>query len=201
MNSLFDEKDELFQLLYDHIPSGAAVYRVINDGAFGSDYIIKRFNREALRIEQKTLGEVVGKSLKDLRPSIDDFGLIPVFREVWKSGQAKKFETRLYHDNRFHAWYENTVFKLPSGEIVAIYNDVTEKMQAQQALEEAYREKQIYIEKAPYGIFVADKHGDYVEVNQAACDMTGYSRNELLSMNLRDLSSDAERADGQFNDA
>ena len=45
-----------------------------------------------------------------------------------------------------------------------------------------------YVESAPVGIFVADAKGDYVDVNPAGCELVGYSRDELLQMNIRDLS-------------
>ena len=44
-----------------------------------------------------------------------------------------------------------------------------------------------YIESAPYGIFLVDEAGDYLEVNQAAVEITGYSKQELLQMNILDL--------------
>jgi PAS domain S-box-containing protein len=44
-----------------------------------------------------------------------------------------------------------------------------------------------YINNAPDGIFVVDKNGYYVDVNPAACEMTGYSEDELIRMNLLDL--------------
>ena len=44
-----------------------------------------------------------------------------------------------------------------------------------------------YIENAPYGIFVADQNGNYVEVNKKTSELTGYSEEELLNMNLIDL--------------
>ena len=47
-----------------------------------------------------------------------------------------------------------------------------------------------YVENAPYGIFIADEQGYYVDVNDAACRVTGYSRDELLSKNLIDLIPD-----------
>jgi PAS domain-containing protein len=39
-----------------------------------------------------------------------------------------------------------------------------------------------YIENAPDGVFVFDQDRNYVEVNQAVCDLTGYSEQELLRM-------------------
>ncbi len=75
-----------YKELLETINSGVAVYEVLNDGLEGKDYKILYFNKTAIEIENLPLEEIVGKSLADLRPNIDDFGLIPVFRGVWKSG-------------------------------------------------------------------------------------------------------------------
>ncbi len=46
-----------------------------------------------------------------------------------------------------------------------------------------------YIENAPDGVFVFDEDRNYIEVNQAACDLTGYSKAELLEKKFGDLSA------------
>jgi PAS domain S-box-containing protein len=43
------------------------------------------------------------------------------------------------------------------------------------------------IENGPVAVLVADERGRYVAVNQAACALLGYSREELLSMRLTDV--------------
>jgi PAS domain S-box-containing protein len=43
------------------------------------------------------------------------------------------------------------------------------------------------IENGPTAVFVADEHGKYVAVNQAACVMLGYSRQELLDLRVADV--------------
>ena len=50
--------------------------------------------------------------------------------------------------------------------------------------EERYRS---YIDNAPDGVFIADETGRFFEVNIAGCRITGYSREELLSMSFSDL--------------
>ena len=44
-----------------------------------------------------------------------------------------------------------------------------------------------YIDNAPEGIFVADAQGRYLDVNPAGCAAVGYSREEILTMNIADL--------------
>ncbi len=53
-----------------------------------------------------------------------------------------------------------------------------------QESEERYRS---YVDNAPDGIFIANDQGQYLEVNDAACRITGYDREELLSMSIPDL--------------
>ncbi|MEP0860510.1 MAG: PAS domain S-box protein [Ignavibacterium sp.] len=43
------------------------------------------------------------------------------------------------------------------------------------------------IEYASEGIFIADEKGKYIDVNPVGCRMLGYSKEELLEKNLRDL--------------
>lgn len=44
-----------------------------------------------------------------------------------------------------------------------------------------------YFYKAPHGFFVADGKANYLEINEEACKMTGYSREELMAMTILDL--------------
>jgi diguanylate cyclase (GGDEF)-like protein/PAS domain S-box-containing protein len=43
------------------------------------------------------------------------------------------------------------------------------------------------MDQASDGIFIASPDGKYVDVNQAACEMLGYSRDELLSLSIQDM--------------
>ncbi len=53
-----------------------------------------------------------------------------------------------------------------------------------QKSEEKYRS---YIDNAPDGVFISDETGKYIEVNDAACNISGYSKAELLQMSIHDL--------------
>jgi len=195
------KKFEKYKNLFENLTCGCAVYRVINDGKYGKDYIIEDFNKKSLELENKTLEEVVGKSLFDLRPKIDDYGLIDVFREVWKTGKPANHSVKIYVDDKYSNYYENRVFKLEDNVIVALYNDVTDHIQLQKELIYSNAQLESYFDLSPYGIFVADENGNYVYVNKQACKITGYSENELLGWNILNLISDEDKniAQKSFN--
>ena len=69
------------------------------------------------------------------------------------------------------------LLKTSADELIRV-NDALKKS------EEKYRG---YIENAPDGVFIADETGNYLEVNDAATSITGYSKHELLKMSVFDL--------------
>ena len=69
-------------------------------------------------------------------------------------------------------------------------SDVTERKKMETDLRKSEKKFRSYVENAPLGVFVADEKAQYVEVNEAATDMTGYSRSELLDMEVPDLHPD-----------
>jgi PAS domain S-box-containing protein len=58
---------------------------------------------------------------------------------------------------------------------------------AENALRAAEQRFRVYVDNAPEAIFVANKSGLFVDVNPAACRMTGYRAQELCTMTMADL--------------
>lgn len=145
--------------------SGSAIYEVMNNGSKGSDYIVKNFNRKSLEIEGKTLEEVLGKSLSDLRPNIDDYGLIPVMRKVWKTGEPAYFPVKMYQDDQFSGYYETYIFRIPTGEVVTIYNDVTKQKNTEQRLVESRSQLKALVDTIPDLIWLKNPDGVYFSCN------------------------------------
>lgn len=65
-----------------------------------------------------------------------------------------------------------------------------ERARAEAALRHSEARFREFFEAAGDAIFVEDAQGRYVEVNAAACQLLGYSRDELLSMAVRDVVAD-----------
>ena len=124
-----------YKSLFMYSPSAIVIYDVLNDGASGADYIIKAANQQCLIIEGFREEDFVGKPLSVVRPNVDDFGIIEVFQKVWKTGVMQRFPAKAYQEDKHSRWFENIVFKLPTGEVVAIYNDITKEKERQNKIE------------------------------------------------------------------
>ena len=68
--------------------------------------------------------------------------------------------------------------------IAPLFRSITQSEKALHDQEEMYTS---LIEQASDGIFISDPQGNYVDVNPRGCELLGYSRQELLQLNLRDL--------------
>ncbi len=75
--------------------------------------------------------------------------------------------------------------------------DITERRQAEKELEASQRRLQALFDNTLDAIFLADDEGRYVEVNPAASQMTGYSREELLGLSVWDLTPGANLKAGR----
>ncbi len=176
--NLMDEED-LFHRLFDNMPSGSAIYEVINDGSKGSDYIIKGFNRKSLEIEGKILNQVLGKSLQDLRPNIDQYGLIPVMKKVWDTGDSAYHPVKIYQDEKFSNYYENYIFKIPCGHVVTIYNDVTEQKLTELELKKHKERLALAMSFANDGLFDWNLTTNEIYYSPVWKSLLGYRDDEL----------------------
>ena len=125
------ESETRFYELFNNLPVAVAIYRPVDNG---NDFIFTDFNRAGEQIERIERADLIGRSVLDVFPGVREFGLFEVFQRVYQTGIPEKFPLSFYKDNRVEGWKENYVYKLPSGEIVAIYEDVTGRKQAEHEL-------------------------------------------------------------------
>ena len=82
-----------------------------------------------------------------------------------------------------------------------LQQEISKFIMSQKELHESNEKFKSYIEMSPVGIFVADRYGRYTEVNPKACQMTGYTEEELLNISISDylLPEEASRDFVDFN--
>jgi PAS domain S-box-containing protein len=185
------KNESKFRELFDHMSSGVAIYEA---DAEGNDFFIKNLNHAGERIDNLTRQDVIGKNILGIFPAVKEFGLFDVLQRVLRTGVAESHPATLYKDARITGWRENFVYKLPSGEIAAIYDDITERKQAEDALRDSEEKFRGIFDTINDGIHIHEIEpdgtpGKFIEVNEVACRMLQYTREELLRLGPLDIVS------------
>ncbi|MBN2467081.1 MAG: PAS domain S-box protein [Deltaproteobacteria bacterium] len=129
------QSEARFREMFNNTHNGVAVYQAVKNG---EDFLIIDFNKAAEHIERISRTDVVGRSILEAFPSVKDFGIFAVLQRVWKTGAPESFPLGLYQDERIAGWRDNYVYKLPSGEVVAIYSDETKRKQDEEKIRTLY---------------------------------------------------------------
>ncbi|MBF0213560.1 MAG: PAS domain S-box protein, partial [Magnetococcales bacterium] len=172
-----------YRALFDTMTSGVAVYEVWNGG---EDFIVKEINQAGIRISNADPERVVGRRATEVFPGIREFGLFEVFQQVARTGESAYHPITFYEDEFHRGWLENLVYRLESGEVVAVYNDLTEKRRA----EGQARLVQNSLENTSDMVFWIHPDGRVLRVNQSVRERLGYTTEELLSMTTADLNAE-----------
>jgi len=131
--SALRESGARYRSLFENMSSGVVVYEVKDEG---QDFVFVGFNGAAERISNNKRENVLGKSVLELFPPIEEFGLVDVYRRVWQSGEPEYYPTMEFREGQFAGWIESYVYRLPSGELVAIFDDVTAHKLAEDELKQ-----------------------------------------------------------------
>ncbi|HVP24604.1 MAG TPA: PAS domain S-box protein [Methanomicrobiales archaeon] len=71
--------------------------------------------------------------------------------------------------------------------LLETFLDISERQKAEIALRESEKRYRTLFDSASDAIFIQDLSGHFLEVNRAACDQLGFTRDEFLQMNPRDI--------------
>ncbi len=128
------ESEERYRELFDRMSSGVVVYEPIEDGA---DFIVRDMNRAGEKLTQRMREDIRGRRLTETFPGVKDFGLFDVLQQVNRTGEPRHHPQAIYQDEDVSSWFENWVYKLPSGHIVAVFDNVTERKRLEEQLRQS----------------------------------------------------------------
>jgi len=76
---------------------------------------------------------------------------------------------------------------LADGRFLGIVRDITERKNAEEKIFQKEVQYRTLVEHASDGIFITDLNENFLDANSSACELTGYSKEELLRMAIDDL--------------
>ena len=179
------ESEIRYREMFENMNNCVAIYEAVGEGA---DFIIKDFNSSAEKTEQVKREDIINKPVTKIFTGIKALGLLDVFQDVWRTGKPRHHPVSFYEGNRISGWRENYVYKLPSGEIVAIYEDKTEIMQAQEALKRSEEQLKNILKDLSFIVVTIDQTGKLLFCNDYFLKITGWKKEEIIGKNWFDTS-------------
>jgi PAS domain S-box-containing protein len=161
-----------------------------NDAIFihGEGGGILDVNQRACEIIGAEKSAIVGEQLSGLHPPEDASIGLEACERVLREGSSR-FEIRFRRADGtlLDAEVSAKLIDADQGVIQGIVRDITERKRAETILRESEERFRIYIEHSPTAVFLSDSAGRYIFANQAAQDLTGFSREQLLAMSIPEL--------------
>ncbi|MDO8211603.1 EAL domain-containing protein [Conexibacter sp. CPCC 206217] len=151
--------------------------------------------------------EIVGHQPREFTHPDDRIELIGAREQVLGRGGTITVVSRLRHRDGHYVWAEARVRRIVDPETGALregqatVRDVSERVAAEEALRQsveqiaqAEQRFRTAFEAAPIGMALSDLEGGFIQVNDALCAITGYTREELEEMSFPELSHPADTA-------
>ncbi len=129
---------------------------------------------------------LVGKTLHELLPAEQAEFFLDVIRRALATGQAQTTEFELTVAG-LSLWFSATLSPLMENCILGVARDITERKRNEQALLQSEHKYRTLMEQASEAIVIIDDQGYFVEINSKGEELSGYSREELLKLNIVDL--------------
>lgn len=164
---------ERCQAILERAPTGVAVYEPIDNGR---DFIFRGFNAMAESISKISRDKVLGRKLLDAFPNMDRFGLPAALQKAWLEGKPQELPPAYYRDQNREGWRKNSIHRLPTGELVAFYQDVSLEIETETLLEKSETLTQGIFEASPEVIIVMNTSGHILR-----CSAEGVRLLELQS--------------------
>jgi two-component system, cell cycle sensor histidine kinase and response regulator CckA len=172
---------------------------VMTDVTGSIEYVNPKFTE----VTGYTLDEVRGKNPRLLRS-----GETPpaVYRELWAAitgGQS--WHGELLNRKKDGTTYWDDVWVYPvrdaGGSVtrfLALKEDITERKQSEGTLRDSEAYHRAVLESIGDAVFIVNTEGQFIDVNPKACEMTGYTRAEMLRLRVADTCLPEERAEADL---
>ncbi len=161
-----------FRSLFENMSNNVAIFEVIDNG---EKFVFKNFNSAAEKLENIKREDIIGKEAAIVFPSLNEYKLNDSFRRVWDTGEPEH-RPIIVNDSfgELLSWTENFIYRLPSNEIVVIYDDITERKKAEIDLIKTKERYQIATEETMVAVWERNLETGIGHADPVLFDILGY---------------------------
>ncbi|MBN2717599.1 MAG: PAS domain S-box protein [Deltaproteobacteria bacterium] len=175
------ESEQKYRSLFQNMINGFALHEIVlDDRGMPVDYIFLEANESFEKITGLKRNAIIGKKVTDVLPGIekDPANWIGRYGEVALTGKMIQFDQEAAP---MEQWFSVSAYSPNKGQFATIFEDISERKKTETILKQSEDKFHTLVKASPYGITLSTLDDlRFVEVNDAFCDMTGYSRQEIL---------------------
>jgi PAS domain S-box-containing protein len=195
--------EERYRTLFTSIDEGFCVAEVLFDASGrGVDHRFIEVNPSFEKLTGIPVEAALsGRTVRELVPNIEGHWS-EIYGRVLSTGEPERFVSG---SEALGRWFDVYVFRVGRAverKVAILFNNITERKRAEEALRRSESQYRLLLEQASDGIHTYDLRGDFIETNPKLCEMLGYTREELLRLNVRDIipPEDLARAPIRFDE-
>ncbi len=171
-----ERNESRFRELFANVALGIAIYESPDNG---KQFILKDINKAGEAIADRDKNELIGRDVKDLFPGIKEMGLLDIFRRVFEARVPEHLLSAPYRDNHLDATFDSYVFTLPSGELVNIFEDVTQKKEDEKRLKTSEERLKLTLDSVSDAVWDWTIDTNEIYFSPRYYTMLGYNPDEL----------------------
>jgi PAS domain S-box-containing protein len=187
----FEESHKRYKELFSAYNEGVALHEMMfDDESNPVDYRILEVNPSFEKILGIPKEKAVGRPATEVYMTAQA-PYLEKYSRVACTGEPTSFET-FFPPLGKH--FSISVFSPAKGQFATVFMDITERMRVEEALRESEKKYLDILNNANDAIFVHEftENGDmgrFIEINDVACQMLGYTREEMFQMRPSDIST------------
>ena len=189
------ESEQRHRTLFESMLHGYAYCEMLYEDGKPRDFVYLDVNKA---FEELTgLKDVVGKRVTEVIPGIRESSpeLFQAYGRVALTGIPERFEI---HVESLGIWFSISAYSPQKGRFVALFDNVTERKRAEEALRQSEERFRRSFSSSPVAMTLSEaKTGLMIDVNERLAGMLGYAREELIGRSSLELGlwvDPAERA-------
>ncbi|AET69472.1 PAS domain S-box/diguanylate cyclase (GGDEF) domain-containing protein [Desulfosporosinus orientis DSM 765] len=173
--------EERFRDMVETMNSAVVTFKISDDG---KDFICTDINPVAERVENISRNQAIGSSLTHVFPMATELEIDKLLFQVYDTGERARFPAVFFDNYRAKGWSEGVIYKLSTGSIVVLYDEVSQRVLSEDELWQEKERAQVTLASIGDAVLTTDVFGVVTYLNPVAEAMTGWKNEDAQGVEV-----------------